>query len=369
MSRPPVPLAKYLLAASIPLLTLPGAFAQSSIAPSLPAQATVTPYTRAQLLRDLDRDMRDVILLFDVIKGTPIVDLTPQDARQQLSAQDAAKIIARATGLAEAPTPVGKVTDGLTVEGRDGNQIPIRIYTPAGTGPFPVITYYHGGGFVIATIDTYDESARALCRDANAIVVSVEYRKAPEAPYPAALHDAIDSYKWVTSNIARYNGVSAKVAVAGESAGGNLATEVAIAARDGGLQRPTHQLLIYPVTSTNVGQLSDVLYANALPLNTPLLQYFYKFYLANPSQANDPGVAPVNADLHNLPPVTIIAAEEDPLLSDGQVYASKLRAAGDQVTYRLFQGTTHEFFGMGAVVAKARAAEKFGAARVAASFQ
>ncbi len=215
-------LATLPLAAFALCLTLPGALAQSSPttpsaptaprAPSSPSaenENSLTPFTRQQLLRDLDKDMAEVILLYDVIKGTPAVDLTPQDARQQISAQDAAKIIARATGLAEAPTPVGKVTDGVTIEGRDGNQIPIRIYTPAGIGPFPVITYFHGGGFVIATIDTYDESARNLCKDANAIVVSVEYRKAPEAPYPAALHDAIDSYKWVTSNIARYDGTVA----------------------------------------------------------------------------------------------------------------------------------------------------------------
>ncbi len=104
----------------------------------------------------------------------------------------------------------------------------------------------------------------------------------------------------------------------------------------------------------------------------PFLSYCnraFKFYLTDPSQANDPGVAPINADLRNLPPATIIAAEEDPLQSDGRAYAAKLRASGDQVTYRLFQGTTHEFFGMGAVVAKAKAAERFGAARIAASFQ
>ena len=174
--------------------------------------------------------------MYDAIKGTPITDLTPQDARQQFSPEDAAKIIVRGFGNGLSATPVSKVTDSLTVPGRAGNQIPIRICTPAGTGPFPVITYYHGGGFVIATIDTYDESARALANGAGAIVVSVEYRKAPEAPYPAAYNDAIDAYKWVIANIANYNGISTKVAVAGESAGGTLATEVALATRDEGLQ-------------------------------------------------------------------------------------------------------------------------------------
>ena len=336
---------------------------------SVHAQTTPAPLTRAQLLSQLDPDMAEVVLLYDAIKGTPAVQLTPQDARQQFSPQDAAKIIARGVGSAEAPTPVGKVTDGITIEGRSYNQIPIRIYTPAGTGPFPVILYFHGGGFVIATIDTYDESARALCNGANAIVVSVEYRKAPEYPFPAARQDAIDSYRWAIANIGGYNGIAGKIAVAGESAGGNLATEVAIAARNQGLQMPTHQLLIYPVTSSNVMQTSDYLYTNSsLPLNTALLEYFFKFYVPDMSEANDPGVAPINANLKNLPPATIIAAQEDPLVSDGVAYAAKLKAAGVPVVYQLFTGTTHEFFGMGAVVAKAKAAEAFGASRIAASF-
>ena len=335
-----------------------GPLAQAQSAPPTPSTAT-----------QLDGDMTSVVLLYDAIKGTPIVDLTPQDARQQFSLQDAAKIIARGFGSAASATPVGKVTDGVTIPGRAGNQIPVRIYTPTGTGPFPVVTYFHGGGFVVATIDTYDESARALANDAHAIVVSVEYRKAPEAPYPAAYNDAIDSYKWVTANIGQYGGIATKVAVAGESAGGNLATEVALAARDEGLQQPTHQLLIYPVTSSNVSQPSDLEYTSSqLPLNTPALTYYFGLY-ASPSQANDPGVAPIHASLQGLPPATIIAAQDDPLQSDGQAYAAKLEAAGVPVAYQLYSGTTHEFFGLGAVVAKAKAAEQFAGARLAASFQ
>ena len=130
-----------------------------------------------------------------------------------------------------------------------------------------MIVYYHGGGFVVATIDTYDESARHLCVDTHAIVVSVEYRKAPEAPFPAAYNDAIDAYRWVTNNIASYGGSANKVAVAGESAGGNLAAEVAIAGRNGVVQMPTHQLLVYPETTSNLKQESETLYtSSALPL-------------------------------------------------------------------------------------------------------
>ena len=157
--------------------------------------------------------------------------------------------------------------------------------------------------------------------------------------------------------------------MAGESAGGNLATEVAIAARNRDLQMPKHELLIYPITTSNTSQTSDLLYTNStLPLYTALLPYFSSQYVQDPSQANDPHVSPIDANLRGLPPTTIIAAEEDPLQSDGQAYAAALKTAGVAVTYQLYTGTTHEFFGMGAVVAKAKAAEQFGAARIAQSF-
>ena len=313
--------------------------------------------------------MRNVIVLYDEIKGTHLEQLTPQDARQQFAAQDAAKILASGYGNAEAPTPVGKVVDGMTIPGQDGTRIPIRIYYPTGAGPFPVIVYFHGGGFVVATIDTYDESGRTLCVDANAIVVSVEYRKAPEAPFPAALTDAIDSYRWVTGNIAAYNGIATEVAVAGESAGGNLAAEVSIAARTEGLQMPKSELLIYPETTSDLNQSSDKLYTSSvLPLYTAELTYFDDLYLPNQSEKNNPEVAPIHANLKGLPPTTIIAADEDPLKSDGVAFAQVLKDAGDTVTYQLYTGTTHEFFGMGAVVAKAKTAEQFGGAQIAASF-
>ena len=338
---------------------------------SLSAQTpNPAPPTTSQILSHLTPRMRDVILLYDAIKGTPLIDLTPQDARQQFSAQDAAKIIARGTGLAEAPMPVGKVIDGQVIPGPNGTQIPIRIYVPAGEGPFPVTLYFHGGGFVVATIDTYDASPRALCDFAKTLVVSVEYRKAPEAPFPAAFDDAVTSYKWVLAHIGQYGGNPKKVAVAGESAGGNLATEVAITARDLHLQAPTHQLLIYPVTSGNIDQPSNLEFtSSSLPLNTATLAYFAKLYLPVASEANDPRFAAINNDLSGLPPTTIIAAQFDPLVSDGEAYAAKLNLAQNKISYTLYPGTTHEFFGMGSVVPSALTAEQFASARLAASFQ
>lgn len=332
-------------------------------------QAQTTPLTREQLLKALDPDMRQVVLLYDAIKGTPAVNLTPQDARQQIPIQEADKILARGVGTSEAPAAVGKVIDGMTFTNRTGQQIPVRIYVPVGTGPFPVVVYFHGGGFVLATIDTYDGGPRALCNGAGAIVVSVEYRKAPEAPFPAAHDDAVDAYQWVLNNIGSYNGLPGKVAVAGESAGGNLAIEVSIAALNMGLQMPTHELLVYPEATDDTDQASDMLYTSSvLPLNTALLKYLGAQYLPNPADQDTPNAAPFYARLKKLPPTTIIAAEEDPLRSDGEDLYEKLQGALNKVTYKLYTGTTHEFFGMGDYVKKAAAAEAFGAAQLKNSF-
>ena len=342
-----------------------------SLTPLVNAQTagSAKPLSKEELLRPLDPDLRDVVLLYDAIKGTPDPSLTPQDARQQIPVQLADKVLARGVGTAEQPRAVGKVIDGMTFTNRVGEQIPIRIYVPQGTGPVPTVVYFHGGGLVVARIDTYDVSARALCVGAGAIVVSVEYRMAPEAPFPAALNDAVDAYKWVLSNIGSYNGLPDKVAVAGESAGGNLAIEVSIAARDGGLPMPTHELLVYPEATNDLNQTSDLLYTSSvLPLNTALLTYLGAQYLPNAADKDTPGAAPFYANLKKLPPTTIIAAEEDPLRTDGEDLFAKLQGAGNRVQYKLYTGTTHEFFGMGDFVKKAANAEAFVAAALKGSF-
>ena len=332
-------------------------------------QAPSAPLTQAQLFALMTPDMAQVVRTYDQIKGTPLIYLSAPDARQQFSVQDATKILVRSTNIQAQPMTLGSVRDGLTIPGTDGNQIPIRIYTPPGNGPFPVVLYFHGGGFVIATIDTYDASARILAATTPAIVVSVEYRKAPEAPFPAAYNDAIASYKWVLNNIAGYNGIATKVAVAGESAGGNLATEVAIAARDQGLQAPTAQVLIYPVASSNPNQTSDLLYMDSsLPLYTAELPYFLQDYLFNDGVSPfDPRVAPIGANLQGLAPATIISAQIDPLASDGLAYYNALLAAKNQATYHLYNGVTHEFFGGGAYRAGAEDAAEFAGWQLAAS--
>ncbi|HLM68444.1 MAG TPA: alpha/beta hydrolase, partial [Longimicrobium sp.] len=231
-----------------------------------------------------------------------------------------------------------------------GGDIPVRIYAPEGTGPFPVIVYTHGGGWVIATNDTYDASARGLCDAVGAIVVAVEYRKAPEHRFPAAHQDAFAAYHWVLQNASELGGDSFRVAVAGESAGGNLAVATAMLARDNGIQPPAHVLAVYPIADGRTDSPSYVENADARPLNRPMMQWFFGHYLRSPADAEHALISLVRADLRNLPPTTIITAEIDPLRSDGERLAEALRAAGVDVDYHSYGGVTHEFFGMAVVV-------------------
>jgi len=233
----------------------------------------------------------------------------------------------------------------------------------------PVILYIHGGGWVIADLDTYDASPRALANAAGAIVVSTHYRQGPEAKFPAAHEDALAAYKWVLANAAKFGGDPKRVAVVGESAGGNLAANIAIQARDQKLQAPLHQVLVYPVANNDLNSPSYVENANAKPLNKPMIEWFVKHYLGDPAKAADPRIALAKQpDLAGLPPATIILAQIDPLRSDGEVYAEKLRAAGVPVTVQKYDGVTHEFFGMGAVVDKAKQAQQLAGEKLRAAF-
>lgn len=308
---------------------------------------------------ELHPEMKMVIDELTSLNGKPIESLSAEEARQQPTPADAVMSIMKKKGRV-GPEPVGDVAD-QTIPGVAG-QIPVRIYTPKGTGPFPVLVYYHGGGWVIATIDTYDSSARALCNAANVVVVSVEYRKAPENKFPAAVDDAFAAYQWTVQNAASINGKASAMNVAGESAGGNLATEVCIKARDMKIQMPNNQILVYPVAQLASETPSYQKYAAAKPLNKPMMFWFKKQYLANPtSDAENPMASPLKANLIGLPSTTIIGAQIDPLLSDGKMYADALRAAGVNVRYKVYEGVTHEFFGMGAVVPEAKEAMEFAA--------
>ena len=287
----------------------------------------------------------------------PIESLSPEEARKQPAVPDAVKAILTERGM---PTqvPVAKV-DNRTIPGPGGN-LPVRIYTPAGNGPMPVLVYYHGGGWVIAGIDAYDSSARMLANASRHIVVAVGYRKAPENKFPAAHDDAFATYQWVRSNAATFNGDPKRVSVAGESAGGNLAIATSIQARDKGVAMPNYQVLIYPVAGTDLSVQSVKTYANAKPLNEPMLKWFVGHYLANPAtEGKTAWMSPVTANLSNLPPTTVITAEIDPLTSGGVTLSENLKKAGNDVRYRHYLGVTHEFFGIGPIVTESVDAVKF----------
>lgn len=312
-------------------------------------------------------DMQKVLDKLASLGGKPIETLSPVEARMQPSPADAVKAVMADQGTPTAPDATVTTKD-VSYPGAGGSQ-KARVYTPAGAkGPLPVVLYIHGGGWVIADIDTYDSSPRALAGAANAIVVSIEYRHAPENRFPAAHDDANAAYQWVLKNAASWGGDRKKIAVVGESAGGNMAVNVAIAARDKGWQAPAAVVAVYPVADSNLATATKLKYLTAKPLNTKMLAWFFVHTLAKPTQALDPRMNLVGTDLKGLPPTTIILAEIDPLHDDGANLGAKMQAAGDQVEVKEFPGVTHEFFGMGKVVAGAKSAEDFAAAKLKAAF-
>lgn len=313
--------------------------------------------------------MQAVLNELAAFKAPPIETLSPQNAREAPLPGDAVVALLAKQGKTVAPEAVGDIAHKL-INGMGDNQILLRIYTPKGSGPFPVIVYFHGGGWVIASLNAYDASARALTNAAKAVVVSVAYRQAPEHKFPAAVEDAYAAYRWVTENAASIHGDAKHVAVVGESAGGNLATVVSLLAKQRGDPLPVYQVLVYPVTQLmDTNTPSDQTYAAAKPLNKPMLDWFYGYYLPSKADAQNPYASPLlAADLKGLPPTTIIAAEIDPLFSDGQAYALRLQAAGVPVIHRTFKGVTHEFFGMGAVLPEARQAVQLAATNLRTAF-
>jgi len=313
-----------------------------------------------------DAQMQAVLDQLQALGGRPIETLSAEEARKQPTPADAVKALLKKQGKSTAPEPVGNVTN-RSIPG-PGGSIPIRIYTPKGNGPFPVVLYIHGGGWVIADLDVYDSSPRALANAAGAVIVSTHYRQAPEHKFPAAHDDTYAAYKWVLANAASIQGDPKRVAVAGESAGANMAAAIAIRARDEKVQAPVHQVLVFPVATASLNTPSKKANAQAKPLNTAMLGWFGEKYLPTPADGEKPTFSISKANLRNLPPATVISAQIDPLLSETKDYADRLKAAGVSVDYRNYDGVTHEFFGMGAAVDKAKQAVAQAAGNLKKSF-
>lgn len=281
--------------------------------------------------------------------------LSVSEARSQATPADAARAVQWEERIPAGPE--GKVAArDIAIPTENGN-LPARVYMPEGEGPFPVIVYYHGGGWVVADVNVYDATPRGLVVGTNAIVVSVDYRHAPENKFPAQHEDAWAAYAWVVENIHTMNGDASRIAVAGESAGGNLAANVAIMARDMEATVPLHQLLVYPIAGDDMNTPSYQEHAEAKPLGKADMEWFVGHVFASMDEAADPRVdLYAREDLENLPPATIINAEIDPLRSDGELLAEALEADGVEVNQQTFAGVTHEFFGMAKVVPEAKQA-------------
>lgn len=316
--------------------------------------------------KSLDADAQEVV---DQIaaSGPPPNVVTPQEARMGPSVKDAALAVAKKRGLSTDPEPVAKV-ENRTIPG-PGGAIPVRVYTPSGSGPFPVIVYFHGGGWVLFSTDVYDASCRGLTNQAGAVVVSVDYRLGPENRFPAAHDDAYTAYRYVLANAGQFGGDPKRVAVAGESAGGNLAASTCIRAKMEGAPQPVYQLLVYPITNYAFDTPSYNENAEAVPLSAPLMMWFFRYYLNNAQDGANPLVSILRApDLRGLAPATVITDDVDPLRDEGQAYAQRLRDAGVPVKTMNYSGVMHEFFSMPMVIAKSRQAQAMAGADLKAAF-
>jgi acetyl esterase len=256
------------------------------------------------------------------------------------------------------PLPVIQVADvaDRTIPG-PGGAIPVRMYWPRDAEALPVLVYFHGGGFVIGDLDTYDRGCRALAVGADAIVVSVDYRLAPENPFPAAVEDADTARRWVIEHAAEFGGDPTRVAVAGDSAGGTLAAVTAVHARGAESLPLRAQLLIYPGTQLRAITKSRQEFAGpGYFLHEPTMQFFEDCYLGTTS-ADDPDVSPLlTPDLTGLPPAHLVLPECDPLHDEGMAYAEKLAAAGVPTVAAEYTGMFHGFFNLGHVLSEAAAA-------------
>jgi len=242
--------------------------------------------------------------------------------------------------------PVANVED-KKIPGPHGD-IPIRIYSPESTEKLPVIVFFHGGGWTAASIDTHDSITRTLANRTPAVVVSVDYRLAPEYPYPIPLDESYQALEWVSENIKNLNGDPEKIAVAGDSAGGNLAAAVALKARDENGPDIFYQILYYPATDlTETNDFSFSRFSNGYDLTQGMVQASIDSYTRGTEKKSDPYLSPLLADdLSNLPPALIIAAQFDPIVDQGLAYAGKLNLADVPTKYTCYNGVIHGFVSM-----------------------
>ena len=262
--------------------------------------------------------------------------------------------VADAAALNGPPAPVAAVADRL-VPGPAG-ELPVRVYTPEGEPPFPIVVFFHGGGWVVGTLDSYDPLCRALAAAVPAVVVSVGYRLAPEHRWPAAAEDAYAATLWASRHAATLGGAQHRLAVAGDSAGGNLAAVVALGARDRGGPAIAFQLLVYPALDAAGDTGSWREYAEGFYLTAAGMRWYWDHYLGGADGAA-PDASPLRAAfLGGLPPALVVTADHDVLRDEGEAYAARLREAGVAADVRRVEGVVHGFLRWRAVTGAADAA-------------
>jgi acetyl esterase len=257
------------------------------------------------------------------------------------------------------PSPPDVAVHDLSIPG-PASEIPVRVYAPHDVErPCGVLVYFHGGGFVAGSIDSHDGTVRELAAGARCVVVSVEYRLAPEHPYPAAIDDCLAALRWVMANTTAVGGDPDRIAIGGDSAGGNLAAAVALRNRDEGGPALALQLLVYPVTDVRCATPSMTDNATGYLLTADSMRWMWSMYLADAATvaADDPYASPAGAsDLAGLPPAMVITAEFDPLRDEGEAYAARLAAAGVPTEVTRYDGQIHGFFSMHALAPQSQAA-------------
>jgi acetyl esterase len=312
--------------------------------------------------QELNADAQKVCDLIVASGRPPIETLTPPEARQAYLASRAA--------LQPEPEPVAEVVD-LAAAGPAG-PIPLRLYRGQGcaeTSPQPALVYLHGGGWVIGDLESHDQVCRALANAASCIVVAVDYRLAPEHKFPAAAEDAIAALQWIAANAARLGIDASRLAVGGDSAGGNLAAVAAIDARDRDGPPLRLQFLVYPAADMSRHWPSAERHAQQLPLTRAAMDWFIAHYLRSPADKADWRASPLRAaSLKGLPSAFIVTAGFDPLCDEGQAYAQALHAAGVPVVHEPFPGQIHGFLSMGRIVADSRRLIEMAAARLSRAF-
>ena len=292
----------------------------------------------------LDPQARALIDLMIQRQVPPVHTLTPAEARRMY--------LERRFFTQPEPPAVGELRHLHT----DGG-VPLRLYRPAGIGVRPVLVYFHGGGWTIGDLDTHDVLCRQLCVASGAAVVSVDYRMGPENRFPAAVDDCLAATRWVQREAAALGLDAARLAVGGDSAGGNLAAVVALALRDAGDAMPAFQLLIYPATDMRAGAPSHSSNGQGYLLTADSINYYRGNYIESAAHWNDWRASPLLAADHaRLPPALVLTAGYDPLRDEGRHYADALSAAGNRVQYVCFERQVHGFITMGKVIDEARTA-------------